>query len=273
MTNLITGTEIFSRALLNKADERNLKNSTYDLTIGDIFALGPKNVKKQRRKGPYQRYFIEPQEMVFVLSKEHFELPEDVTGVATLRTTYTKRGLLALNVGIIDPAFSGPISTALLNFSNRPAEIHVGQKFFRVLFFQHDDVSDFHPPQDEGVDEQEYIHELGRKAFRDFPSTYLNIPSSGAESLYRNFWKSLWYGLTYNKLVLFIVFLILVPAIWSTFTDLTFLEAFNQFQYVSQFIFLERESNRGSRRVFCSTIRHLFQACSFVSGMRSAFGI
>ena len=229
MTNLITGTEILSRNLLYEADESNLKHSTYDLTIGDIFALGPENVKERRRKGPEQRYFIKPQEMVFVLSKECFKLPTDVTGVATLRTTYTKRGLLALNVGIIDPKFSGPISTALLNFSNRDAEIHVGEKFFRVLFLKHDDVSAFRPPQNERINKQEYIRELERKAHRDFPRTYLNMPSSGAESLYRNFWKSLWYGLTYNKLVLIIFFLILVPAIWSNFTDLTFLEAFNQF--------------------------------------------
>ncbi len=225
MTNLITGTEILSRNLLYEADESNLKNSTYDLTIGDIFALGPENVKERRRKGPEQRYFIKPQEMVFVLSKECFKLPEDVTGVATLRTTYTKRGLLALNVGIIDPKFSGPISTALLNFSNRDAEIHVGEKFFRVLFLQHDDVSEFPPPQNERINKQEYIRELERKAHRDFPRTYLNIPSSDTEFFYRNFWKLLRYGFTYNKVVLsFTVFFVAV-IIFYVFSDYTFWEA------------------------------------------------
>ena len=37
--------------------------------------------------------------MVWVLSKEEFALPKDVTGLATLRTTFTKQGILALNVG------------------------------------------------------------------------------------------------------------------------------------------------------------------------------
>ena len=159
MTNLIVGKDILSRGLLECADEQHLKNSTYDLTIGDIFAVGPANVKRRRKDGPEKRYFIGPREMVFVLSKEHFALPSNVTGVATLRTTFTKDGLLALNVGIIDPLFSGPISTALLNFSDRPVEIHVGQKFFRVLFLEHDDVADFSPEKDESVEHQEYVRE------------------------------------------------------------------------------------------------------------------
>ena len=59
-------------------------------------------------------------------------MPGTVSGFATLRTTFTKLGILALNVGIIDPFFKGPISTALINFSDRPREIRVGDKFFRV---------------------------------------------------------------------------------------------------------------------------------------------
>lgn len=200
MTNLIVGKEIFSRGLLEGADEQHLKNSTYDLTIGDIFAVGPANVKRRRKDGPEKRYFIGPREMVFVLSKEHFALPSNVTGVATLRTTFTKDGLLALNVGIIDPLFSGPISTALLNFSDRPVEIFVGQKFFRVLFLEHDDVAEFSPKNDKSVKQQTYIRELEKKAYSEFPKTYLNVPSSDDEFYYRNFWKMLYTGLTYGWL-------------------------------------------------------------------------
>jgi len=198
MTNLIVGKDILSRGLLECADEQHLKNSTYDLTIGDIFAVGPANVKRRRKDGPEKRYFIGPREMVFVLSKERFALPSNVTGVATLRTTFTKDGLLALNVGIIDPLFSGPISTALLNFSDRPVEIFVGQKFFRVLFLEHDDVAAFSPANSESVEQQIYIRELEKKAYSEFPKTYLNVPSSDDEFYYRNFWNMLRAGLTYG---------------------------------------------------------------------------
>lgn len=39
MTNLITGANILSRNLLYETDEKNLKNSTYDLTIDDDFVV------------------------------------------------------------------------------------------------------------------------------------------------------------------------------------------------------------------------------------------
>lgn len=198
MTNLIIGESIISLGLLREGNPANLKNSTYDLTIGDIFAIGPSNVKERRRDGPVTRYFINPQEMVFVLSKEHFSLPSTVTGIATLRTTFTKDGLLALNVGIIDPCFNGPISTALLNFSDRPVEIYVGQKFFRVLFFEHESVSDYKPDRNESIEKSEYIRVLEKKAYSEFPKTYLNIPSSDDEFYYRNFWKLVWKGMTFG---------------------------------------------------------------------------
>ena len=129
------------------------------------------------------------------------------------------------------------ISTALLNFSNRDAEIHVGEKFFRVLFLQHDDVSEFPPPQNERINKQEYIRELERKAHRDFPRTYLNIPSSGAESLYRNFWKSLWYGLWYNRVIFFVIIIFLGLKFWYVVSETTFVEFFlNKFIFLFEFL-------------------------------------
>lgn len=227
MTNLIVGKDILSRGLLRGAKEENLKNSTYDLTIGDIFAVGRTNVKMRRSKGGPDRYFIEPREMVFVLSRERFQLPANVTGLATLRTTFTKDGLLAMNVGIVDPLFSGPISTALLNFSDRPVEIYVGQKFFRVVFFEHDDVSDYRPQTDESVVQDTYVKELEKKAYSEFPRTYLNVPSSDDEFYYRNFWKMLYLGLTAGWLGRFCSAIIALLA-WYVLAETGFVAFFRQ---------------------------------------------
>ncbi|MEP1963227.1 dCTP deaminase domain-containing protein [Tateyamaria sp.] len=225
MTNLIVGQEILSRGLLKHADASSLKNSTYDMTVGDIFAVGRENVKERRRSGPHKRYFIEPREMVFVLSKEQFDLPSNVTGLATLRTTLTKNGLHALDVGIIDPSFSGPISTALLNFSDQPVEVCVGQKFFRILFLEHKDVADFHPSFSESIDKETYVQTLEKKAYSEFPKTYLNVPSSDDEFYYRNFWKMLYVGLTFGWLGRFTtIFLGLI--VWYLLANTGFLSFF-----------------------------------------------
>src|SRR5712691_5628323 len=118
--------------------------------------IGKKAIRARRKDPIVSPYFLEPREMVWVLSKEEFDMPADVTGFATLRTTFTKQGILALNVGIIDPLFRGPISTALINFSDRPRAIRIGDKFFRIAFFPHSDVSAYHP-KDENVESAEYV--------------------------------------------------------------------------------------------------------------------
>jgi deoxycytidine triphosphate deaminase len=110
---MIVGDDILTRGLVTGGTVENLKNSTFDLTVGAIIPIGKDAVRtrtraRARREEPLTTYFLEPREMVWVLSKEEFALPKDVTGLATLRTTFTKQGILALNVGIIDPFFSRP---------------------------------------------------------------------------------------------------------------------------------------------------------------------
>jgi len=220
--SLITGSDILSRGLLEDARAENLKNSTYDLTIGDYFAMGPDAGNRRieiERKG---KYFIKPQEMIFVLSQESFKLPANITGIATLRTTFTKRGLLALNVGVIDPFFEGPISTALLNFSNRPVKIEVGDKFFRVIFIEHDDVSSTRPQLSESIDRRKYVRDLEEKSYADFPETYLSVPTNNPDYFYINFWRLVWFGLTKGwKGWFFLLFVGLV--VWFVISETSFL--------------------------------------------------
>jgi deoxycytidine triphosphate deaminase len=113
---MITGRQILERGLIHEGTDHNLKNSTFDLTIGQIIPIGKRAFLSRRNRDLLAMYFLEPREMVWVLSKEEFSMPANVTGFATLRTTFTKQGILALNVGIIDPMFHGQISTALITF-------------------------------------------------------------------------------------------------------------------------------------------------------------
>lgn len=194
---MIVGEEIISRRLLDKYDRKNLKNATYDLTVGEIIPIGSQSVMARREKPP-KSYFMAPREMLFVMSKEEFHLPKTVTGVATLRTTFTKKGLVALNVGVVDAGFSGPISTSLINFSDRPVEISLNEKFFRVLFFEHGDISEYGPSRDESIHKSEYIQELEQKAYGDFSRTYLDVPMNDSDYFARTFWRMLFHGLTHG---------------------------------------------------------------------------
>ncbi|WP_166416586.1 dCTP deaminase domain-containing protein [Cochlodiniinecator piscidefendens] len=171
MGHLIVGESIISQKLIKNGNPDCIKHSTYDLTIGAIFPAGEKNTQID----PNEIYYLKPKQAILVLSHEEFGLPGTVTGIATLRTTLTKNGLLALNVGIIDPFFNGPISTTLINFSSRDVPIQIGMPFFRVVFFEHTDTTDFHRA-DESKKQSDYHSELQIAAYREFPKNFMDMP-------------------------------------------------------------------------------------------------
>ena len=210
---MIVGDQILQRGLVSGGDGRNLKNSTYDLTVGEIVPIG-KEATIGRRKNPVvSPYYLEPREMVWVLSKEEFNMPPTVTGLATLRTTYTKQGILALNVGIIDPFFNGPISTALINFSDRPRRIEIGDKFFRVAFFEHDDVRKFHL-REENIERAEYVRHLENVSYSDFARSFLNIPAFDDDFYAKKFWSIILRGFAHNKWVSIPLLILILVIFW-----------------------------------------------------------
>jgi len=197
---MIVGRDILARGLIQGGDECNLKHSTYNLTIGEIVPIGKSAVQDRINGRGLKAYFLEPREMVWILSEETFCMPSNVTGLATLRTSLTKEGILALNVGIIDPMFSGPISTALINFSDRPRRIGVGDRFFRVVFIEHDDVSDFHE-KNENTERAEYLKNLETASYNDFSKNFLNVPEFNDDFYFRKFWRIVWHGISQEKLI------------------------------------------------------------------------
>lgn len=105
------------------------KLTTYDATVGHIFCEG--------EELDVESYVLKPRGIVWVSSNEKFSIPDDITAIATLRTTWTHNGILALNVGIVDPGWQGPLATAVVNFSKNSFTITKGSPFFRLIFMEH----------------------------------------------------------------------------------------------------------------------------------------
>ncbi len=176
---ILTATQIATRGIVDKPASASIRATTYDATVGDILLEGvPIDGSEYRlpRRG-----------MVWVTSSEVFSLPETVTGLATLRTTWTHDGVLALNVGIIDPNYSGPLATALVNFSDKDFIIKKGDAFLRVLFHEHGTTNA--PKMHK--DKARYSREIADKSARS-PSTFLNISSLATEVLDKIFTAPKW---------------------------------------------------------------------------------
>jgi deoxycytidine triphosphate deaminase len=77
---------------------------------------------------------LEPQGMVRVISREYIEMPKDVIGYALVKNTLSNSCVLAINIGIIDPSYKGPISSTLINFGHEPFRITKETQFLRLTF-------------------------------------------------------------------------------------------------------------------------------------------
>lgn len=176
---LITGKKITEgdlpnndKLLENTVDE-SLSGGCYYLRIHSIIPAG-EDAKRYDAKNPMLFYTLEPGGMAWVISKEKFTINQtSITALVTLRSGFTKKGMLALDVGLVDAKFFGPIGTLVINFSTVPIRLEEGDEFFRVMFLRHEEVLGSHAPKEVRYTHQEYIQDILSKKIGGFSSTFL----------------------------------------------------------------------------------------------------
>lgn len=165
---LLNAENIIDKKLLSDTIAENFGNASYDLSIGTIITMEDKSIKK----GEYQ---IPPQGMVIAVSKETFKMPKNVIGFTTIKNSLSSKGILALNIGLVDPTWEGPISSVLINFGRKKTKISLSDRFLRMTFF------DFESPiQDKtyhlkNSSKSEYIDGKRKDASAYFDDTFLNL--------------------------------------------------------------------------------------------------
>ena len=140
---IIAGKELLEEGILENLERSEIRSASCYLTTGVIIPSGASALEFSKEKSPVT-LMLQPGEIAWVVSKEVINLKsrKDISGLLTLRSTLTKKGLLAIDTGIIDPGWWGPMKTMLVNVSNRRVTISTGEAFFRVLFFRHAEIDD-----------------------------------------------------------------------------------------------------------------------------------
>jgi deoxycytidine triphosphate deaminase len=126
---VLTSSQFRGKGIVRNPVPASQRPTTYDATVGSIIRCG---VELQAK-----RFVLKPRHIVWIVSAETFAMGDSTTGLATLKTEWTHQGVLALNVGIVDPGWDGPLAAAVVNLSNSDFVIKLGQPFFRILFHDH----------------------------------------------------------------------------------------------------------------------------------------
>ncbi len=93
--------------------------------------------------------FVEPGEVVFVLTEEILELPKNIKANLSPKRKLSHDGIMVLGGFCIDPLYKGKLLVGLYNFSSSPFPIRPGKKLIAAIFYEltEEEVEDFRPPE------------------------------------------------------------------------------------------------------------------------------
>jgi deoxycytidine triphosphate deaminase len=204
---LLTKSVIKSSGIVQYPQSNGERESTYDATVGTILEKG---------KDAGIAYTLPPRGVVWVISQEEFHMPNNVTALATVRTTWAHNGVFALNVGVVDPGWHGPLATALVNFSTEDFEVRQGDAFMRLVFIQHEPTT----PQSTGKDRSEYVKQIKLQS-RSFSKTFLSMHTL-VDDVAKEIFKlpRLAVGLAVLVVTLASIFIPIAITVWTNGADM-----------------------------------------------------
>lgn len=77
---------------------------------------------------------IKPAQLVWIKAREKISTPADMVGVWIQTQTLARKGLLLLNISLIEPGYEGPLTAVFVNFGNQNVIIRKDTKIAKVIF-------------------------------------------------------------------------------------------------------------------------------------------
>ncbi len=116
-----------------------IQPSSIDLHIGQIRL--PEISKNDARGGlnnPLKEYVLKPGHTVVIESYEDFHLPPDITGICFPPFHISRRGILMIDPGHIDPGYQGTVHCTVINMGREAFPLIEGREIVTVVLFKLD---------------------------------------------------------------------------------------------------------------------------------------
>ena len=155
MPRMITGEEICDavrgETFIKGGDTPCAEGVKYDFRLSSriLKASFKRPVDAQRLSEAEKReLFIEPGEMVFVLTQERLALPPNMFAELSPKRKLSHSGILAVGGFCIDPRYEGRLLIGLFNFSSTQFPLEPGRKVIAATFYelQGEEAKDFPQP-------------------------------------------------------------------------------------------------------------------------------
>jgi deoxycytidine triphosphate deaminase len=170
--------QIQHRGIITDAIDENYNNAVYDIRIGKIITMKGEEV---------DTYTIPPQGMIVVVSKERLTIPSDIVGYAHIRTGLSSRGIMAINIGIIDPGYSGNLASTLLNFGKDAFSLQAGERFLRTTFHAVQPVLPDRSADSKSVEYSVYLDRKKMEALKYMDEKFMSFDKEVSNSINKKF--------------------------------------------------------------------------------------
>lgn len=117
--------------------EGNLKNSSYDLTVGDEFYCGKTDgsIITTSALAIDETFKIPAYGLAYIICNEYIELPNYLTARVSLRMPLIYQGLVLTVQPPFDPNYKGKVIVFLHNMSTAPVHLKRGERIVTMEFF------------------------------------------------------------------------------------------------------------------------------------------
>jgi len=153
MSKTITGdrlrTAVQSQTFIKGGDLHCAEGVKYDFRIGTRVLKASVGQPIDILGIPESDRFVEPGEVVFVLTEERLDLPRNMIAVLSQKRKLSHQGIQILGGSCIDPLYRGRLLVGLYNFSSSRFPLIASKKLIAAVFYEldEDEISDFPTPE------------------------------------------------------------------------------------------------------------------------------
>jgi deoxycytidine triphosphate deaminase len=160
--------------LITNFVESSLKNCRYNMRAAKAFR--PQTGEPLVLQPPVTRWDIKPSETLVIMTRESVNMPGYLYASYCQLNRLAEKGLMLINVSIVEPGYRGPLSCFLVNFSRHVVHLYPDTEVAKICFHRLS-----HCPQDLSpteIKEADYERNLSSAA-ESYPVSFMDI--GGAE--------------------------------------------------------------------------------------------
>lgn len=143
MSKTITGAQlreaVESETFIKGGDIKCAEGVKYDFRMGSRILKATFNQPidmSRLSEAERKNMFVEPGEIVFVLTEERLELPNNMIAHLSPKRKLSHQGIMVLGGFCVDPLYAGRLLVGLYNFSSTHFPLIPGKKLIAALFYE-----------------------------------------------------------------------------------------------------------------------------------------